>query len=83
LTPKVLSLEESRLKRLGLPVPLIEGDYEEELEAPREPSQSSESASASERDQAIVGNVTQAPRDATPEKAAKSPPARNDTSKLP
>jgi hypothetical protein len=85
LTPKVLSLEESRsrLKRLGLPVPLIEGDYEEELDAPREPSQSSESASASKRDQAIVGNVTQAARDATPEKAAKSPPARSDTSKLP
>jgi len=41
-------------------VALIEGDHEEELDALREPSQSSESASASERDQAIVGNVTQA-----------------------
>jgi hypothetical protein len=65
LTPKELSLEESRsrLKQLGW---LIE---EKELDAPREPTQSSESASASERDQAIVGNVTQAARDATPEKA--------------
>jgi hypothetical protein len=81
----LISVEEarSRLKELGLQLPLTEGDYEEELDAPREPSQSSVSASASERDQAIVGNVTQAARDATPETAAKSPPARSDTSKLP
>jgi hypothetical protein len=81
---KVLSVEEarSRFEKLGLPVALFEGDYEE-LDAPREPSRSSVSASVSERGQAIVGNVTQAARGTAPEKAAKSLPALTDTQQTP
>ena len=76
---KVPSLKEakSRLEELGLPVPSIEGDFEE-LDAPRERSQSSVSASVGEGGQAIVGNGTQAVRDTAPEMAAKSLPALTD-----
>jgi hypothetical protein len=58
-------------------MPSVEGDFEE-LDAPRERSRSSVSASVGERGQAIEGNGTQAARDIAPEKAAKSPPALTD-----
>jgi hypothetical protein len=66
---KVPTLEEarSRVKALGLPILEIEGDYEE-LDPPRERSQSSVSASGGEGGQAIVGNGTQAARDTAPER---------------
>ena len=48
-----------------------------ELDAPRERSQSSVSASVGKGGEAIVSNLTQA-HDPTPETAAKSPPALSD-----
>jgi len=81
---KVLTLEEarSRVKALGLPILEIEGDYEE-LDPPRERSQSSVSASVGEGGPAIVGNGTQAARDSALETAAKSLPALSDAQQTP
>ena len=76
---KVVSSEEAlaRIKALGLPMPVIEGDYEEP-DAPDERNGSSVSVSVDEGGPAIVGNGTQAARDTAPEMAAKSPPALSD-----